>query len=147
MKYKLLLINIFSILLISISCSKDYEEIIPTHRFTAQINNIATDPLYNQKNPFTVYRDSHFQTIGNSGVAIFMLTPEEYYVFDLMCPHEKKMSSLVELEKDGINCICPTCGSTFAIANEYGGLLKGPSKHSLYKYQAEVRSGTLYIWN
>ena len=147
MKLKLLLINLLVLILINNSCTTDSEDVIPTYRFTRQINDISTDPRYNLNNPFIVRHDSYGKVIGNAGVAIFMLTSTEYYAFDLMCPHEKQLSSLVKIEKDGISCICPTCASKFAIANEYGGLLQGPSKWPLKKYNTEVRNGTLHIWN
>ncbi len=131
----------------SYSCKEESEEIIPNVRFTTQIDFINIDPAYTQSNPFIVNRDTYGRTIGTAGVAIFMLTADEYYAFDIMCPYEKSMSSLVELEEDGINCICPTCGSVFSIANEYGGVLEGPSKWPLKKYNTEVRNGNLHIWN
>jgi len=146
MQNKLLIIAILTLLLLVTACT-DTEDIIPTYRFTRQINDIATDPRYNQDNPFIVQRDSYGKVIGNAGVVIFMVTPEEYYVFDLICPYEKKISSLVEIEKNDLHCVCPTCGSKFFIAAEYGGILEGPSKWPLYKYKAEVQNGTLNIWN
>ncbi|MGQ1787312.1 MULTISPECIES: Rieske (2Fe-2S) protein [unclassified Saccharicrinis] len=147
MKSTLFSTFIIAVLLLANSCTADTEDIIPNISFTARLNYIATDPQYNQNNPFIVTHDSYGNYIGTAGVVIFMLTQEEYYVFDLMCPYEKQISSLVEIEENGINCVCPTCGSKFAIANEYGGLLEGPSNWSLKKYNSEVRDGTLYIWN
>ena len=140
---------IFSLLvfIITNSCEEDTEDIIPNIRFTARLNNIATDPKYTQDNPFIVTRDSYNNLIGTAGVVIFMVSLDEYYAFDIMCPYEKSTGSLVEIEEGGINCECPTCGSKFAIANEYGGLLEGPSRYSLKKYKAEVSNGTLVIWN
>ncbi len=147
MKFGFFIINILALLFIANSCT-DTEDIIPTYRFTRQIDLIATDPRYTQDNPIIVHTDSYGNTIGNAGVVIFLETSTRYYAFDLMCPHEKQISSLVYIEEDGINCICPTCESKFIIAYEGGGLLEGPSEWPLKKYNTEVReNGTLYIWN
>ncbi len=147
MKIYFLIFNILIVLLISNSCSENSEEIIPNIRFSASLDYINTDPEYTQENPFIVSRDSYGNIVGIAGVVIFKVTSDEYYAFDLMCPHEKSISSLVNIEEKDINCVCPTCGSRFSIANEYGGILEGPSKWSLKKYNTEVRGQTLHIWN
>jgi len=147
MKSKLFIVSFLTLLFLVTSCNKDTEQIIPTYRFNIKIDGIATDPQYTQNNPFIIKKDPYGNTIGNAGVVIFMLTTDEYYVFDLMCPYEKAVSSLVEIEEKSVHCICPTCGSKFAISIPDGALLEGPSKWSLYPYNSEVRDGALYIWN
>ncbi len=145
MQNKLLIISILTLILFANACT-DTEDIIPTYRFSRQINDISTDPRYNQDNTFRVQYDSYGNSIGNAGVVIYRLTADQYYVFDLMCPYEKNLGSLVNITEDGF-CVCPTCGSKFLVASEYGGLLEGPSKWPLYKYKSEVVNGTLNIWN
>ena len=73
MQFKLL---IFSLLIITLTnaCTEDTEDIIPNVSFTAQLNNIATDPKYTQDNPIIVNRDSYGNLIGTAGVVIFMIT-------------------------------------------------------------------------
>ena len=145
MKFKLFSTVIIVFLLGTNSCT-DTEEIIPQINFSARLTFIATDPEYNQENPFIVKYDSYNQLIGNAGVVIYKLNDEEYYVFDLMCPNEKSRNSLVEITEDGY-CECPTCGSLFAISIPDGALLDGPSHYGLYPYNAEVIDGTLLISN
>ena len=131
------------------SCAEDSEEIIPNVRFTGQINLINQDPNYAQYQCFTAEHDSYGKRLGLYGVVIFKLHSEEFYAFDLMCPHEKHVSSLVNIDEDNIGyCTCPTCESEFSVNNEYGGVITGPSKWPLKKYNAEVTDdGTLHIWN
>ena len=145
MRNKLLIIPILTLLLLVNACT-DTEDIIPTLRFAAQINDIATDPRYNQDNTFKVKYDSYGNLIGNAGVVIYRQSADVYYVFDLMCPYEKNIGSLVNITDD-IFCVCPTCGSKFIVASSYGDLLEGPSKWPLYKYKAEEQNGALNIWN
>lgn len=150
MKNKLLIIPILALLLLANAC-KDTEDIIPTYRFSAQIDYIATDPRYNQENPFIVRNDSYGNRIGNAGVVIYMQTSEEYYVFDLMCTYEKNIGSLVNITEDGY-CVCPTCNSKFAVSIPDGALIntltnKSQAEWPLYPYKTEVRNGTLYISN
>ncbi|GAF02403.1 Rieske (2Fe-2S) protein [Saccharicrinis fermentans] len=145
MKFKLFSAFIIVFLLGTHSCT-DTEEIIPQVSFFARLKFIATDPAYNQENPFVVKIDSYNQLIGNAGVVIYRLSDQEYYVFDLMCPNEKSRSSLVEVTEDGY-CKCPTCGSLFAVSIPDGALLDGPSHYGLYPYNAEVVDGSLQISN
>ncbi len=148
MKNKLLIIPILALLLLANAC-KDTEDIIPTYRFSRQIDYIEQYIPKNKDeiNPYVVERNWNGQIIGNAGVVIYIGIPgEEYYVFDLMCPYEKNVGSLVEIGIDGF-CVCPTCDSKFAVSIAGGALINGPSKHPLYSYRTEVHNGTLYISN
>jgi nitrite reductase/ring-hydroxylating ferredoxin subunit len=139
---------LFAVMIFSVSCKKDLEEIIPNKHFTARIYYINQDPRYTKETSFVIKHDSNGKLIGLEGVVVYMLTSEEYYVFDLMCPYEKQISCLVDLdENDNIQCICPCCGSVFLIAAEYGSVISGPSKWPLKRYNTEVRGDHLYISN
>ncbi|TLX77785.1 Rieske 2Fe-2S domain-containing protein [Labilibacter sediminis] len=129
------------------ACKKDSEEIIPKVRFTGQLDLINQNPLYLQNQSFIVERDTYGRRLGLHGVVIFKLHSEEFYAFDIMCPHEKHVNSLVEIDGDNMGyCICPTCKSEFSVNTEYGGVIEGPSKWPLQGYNTEVRNGNLYIW-
>ncbi len=145
MRNKLFIIPILTLLLLANAC-KDTEDIIPTYRFSTQITDIGTHPDFTQSNTFIVKYDSYGNLIGNTGVVVYRQSADVYYVFDLMCPYEKKLSSLIKIEGD-IFCVCPTCKSKFLVASEYGDVLEGPSKWPLYKYNTKEENGTLHIWN
>jgi nitrite reductase/ring-hydroxylating ferredoxin subunit len=137
-----------AVMTFTLSCNRDVEEIIPNKRFTTRINNINQDPRYTKETSFVVKYDSEGKLIGHAGVVIYMLTADEYYAFDLMCPYEKQITCLVDLdENDNIQCICPCCGSVFLIATEYGSIVSGPAKWTLKRYSTEVKDEHLFIWN
>lgn len=119
------------------------EEIIPNVSFNASV--YLADPAFTT-NPFVVKYDVSRQRIGVYGVVIYRLSPTEYYVFDLMCPYDKRNSCLVGVE-DGASCRCPCCQSLFIVATPDGGIAEGPSKWPLKTYNCMVTGDYLKIWN
>ncbi len=142
------LVAFLTISIIALSCNKDSVEIIPNVRFTAEIN--LDNPQYKGSNPFLVMPGGTNNYVGIKGVVVFSVTSSEYYAFDLMCTHQHEKTGYfyVEIVKPGdVVLRCPECGSKFNVAAEYGGVVEGPAKWPLKRYQTSVSNNILRIWN
>jgi nitrite reductase/ring-hydroxylating ferredoxin subunit len=128
-----------------VGCHADREELIPNVSFQVTID--LSDPSY-VDNAFIVVKDITGRRAGINGVVVYRLSSDTYYAFDLMCPHDKKVSCLVEISDD-VTCECSCCASQFFIGSEYGDVIKGPAVWPLKRYQTAVTGGgsRLSIWN
>ncbi len=136
------------LLIATVACNKDNDEIIPNVRFNAEVN--LDNPQYSGKNPFIIKPDGLNRIVGIDGVVVFGISTTEYYAFDLMCTHEHENPGFFLTDMTEIGSVtmeCPECGSQFSIAAEYGSVIKGPAKWALKRYQTDVRGSVLRIWN
>lgn len=136
------------LMLATIACTKDTEEIIPNIRFNAEVN--LDDPRFSGKNPFIVKPDGLNRIVGIDGVVVFGISNSEFYAFDLMCTHQHESPGyfLTKMTETGsVTMECPECGSQFSVAAEYGSVIKGPARWALKRYQTDVRGAVLRIWN
>jgi nitrite reductase/ring-hydroxylating ferredoxin subunit len=134
---------VLSVVLLT-GCTSD-EEVIPSVSFSGKINLL--DPTY-ADDSFIVKYDANHQRLGIAGIAIYRLSAIEYYAFDLMCPYEQSVQTLVEINPDNSAiCTCPDCGSEFLIVNSSASIVKGPAQWPLKKYETQVTGDYLYIWN
>ena len=75
-----------------------------------------------------------YESIGYSGLLIWIGMDEKYYAADLCCPNCVNKTKPVEV--DGLYAVCPTCGEEFDLSYGYAFPTKGITKYPLRKYQA-----------
>ena len=78
--------------------------------------------------------------IGYGGIVIIHGFDEEFYAFDLACPHEVDREIKVE-PNDAGQAVCPTCESVFSIGYGSGNRLSGPAEEGLKKYMVSSYEG------
>ncbi|MDR3706165.1 MAG: Rieske 2Fe-2S domain-containing protein [Paludibacteraceae bacterium] len=85
--------------------------------------------------------------IGYGGVLIFYGYDENYYAFDMSCPHEASRTIRV-MPNDQGQAVCSTCGSVFNIGYGSGNVVSGPATEGLRKFKVTATSTTtgLYIY-
>ncbi len=83
---------------------------------------------------------------GLGGVLVYH-SVDGYFAYDLSCPNETQASVRVEMDENGINAVCPKCGSTYNIFEGYGRLEKGPATRGLKQYQTALSGTKLYVTN
>ncbi len=130
-------------LIFAIGCKKD-EHPVPNYRFTAYIDLGLPD--YN-RDVFTVKNDRFGNRVGVSGVIVYRMGPQEYFVFERYCPHDKKSTCVVDVAAGNTTAICPCCESEFLIAAPDGDVIEGPSVYSLKTYRTHMEGNYLVIYN
>lgn len=124
-------------------CSDAVKDPFPKRQFVGYID--LRLPEYSER-VFTVRRDMDRTLMGNNGLVVYQ-SGNEYFVFDLMCPHEIKFSCSVRVfpEDDPSVAECQCCGSRFLIANPYGSVIEGPAQRNLKKYEASVTQDQILV--
>lgn len=85
--------------------------------------------------------------IGYGGVLVFYGYDENYYAFDMACPHEVNREVRVTPNDNG-QAVCSSCGSVFNLSYGSGAVISGPATEGLKKYKIKTTSTTagLYIY-
>lgn len=83
---------------------------------------------------------------GLGGVLVYH-SVDGYFAYDLSCPNETQASVRVEMDENGINAVCPKCGSTYNVFEGYGSLVEGPATRGLKQYQTALSGTKLYVTN
>ena len=133
-------------LVLALSCTKDNEEIIPNVRFSATVELSLLPDISH----FIVKPGGLNPIVGINGITVYRVSSDQYNAFDLMCPHEhdKPGYFFTEVEDKGSGyMVCPECGTKFEVISEFGGVVEGPSKWPLKRYQTILSGTTLRIWN
>lgn len=85
-------------------------------------------------------------TGGYNGILIFRKSLSEFVAFERACPYDPTASGAqVRVDKSGITCYCPVCGSKFIMTD--GTPYAGPSPYPLKQYTAVYDGYLLYISN
>lgn len=142
-------VTFFSILIFFLFLNwgcKEQESYVPyvPVNFTIDLNrfNSLTTNGYSQKYEFDGY----------GGVIIYcefydFASPvnSQYYAYDAACTLELTDTCSVENESNGLNAICPCCGSTYSLYNGYP--INGDAQYPLKEYQVNLIDNKLYISN
>lgn len=97
-----------------------------------------------QGNSITITRPmTQNQYIGYSGLIVVHGLDDNFYAFDLCCPHEHQRDTRVECSM--ISATCPKCGSTFDIGFGTGMPSDGPSEYPLRRYTVTQSGYNLHI--
>ncbi|MDL2266277.1 hypothetical protein LJC43_07850 [Parabacteroides sp. OttesenSCG-928-G21] len=70
--------------------------------------------------------------IGYSGIFVVHGVDENFYAFDLCCPHEAQQDVKVTPSDDGV-ATCSECKTVYDISYGGGYPMSGPSKHQLIR--------------
>ena len=79
------------------------------------------------------------EAVGISGILVVCGLDNNYYAFDLCCPHEAVKSIRLE-PNDMCQAICPKCGTVYETGYGIGNPSSGVSKYSMKRYNI-TRSG------
>jgi len=143
-KYIFCLVAMFTFL----SCDSSFKSAIPDYPVYLE-RNINTDALElrtigGYKTYTTIERIG--DAIGYGGLLVIHGFDDNYYAFDLACPHEIKSNIRVVPNSAG-QAVCDSCKSVFSIGYGSGNHLSGPAKEGLRRYQISVYetvSGTIF---
>ncbi len=134
---KTLFITILVTLLLS-SCDDDrinQESNIPYAPVRYSINMMQSAPELAVAGGFHTATEprTYDEFLGYGGLVIFHAFDDQFYAYDLSCPHECKKDVRVEPSMAGI-ATCPECGSTFDIGFGTGFPTKGEAQYPLKRY-------------
>lgn len=124
------------------ACNDHVRDEFPRRRFIGFFD--VRDPRYS-KNVFTATRDIDANYVGINGIVVYK-SGDQYYAFDLMCPHEKSHTCSIKVDEEEPNIAeCQCCGSKFLIASETGDRIEGPTKRGLHPYNAKMEDNMLVV--
>ncbi|MFT3740581.1 MAG: hypothetical protein QM786_17670 [Breznakibacter sp.] len=132
-----------SCMIVGFSGCVKQEDPLPDVSFSGSI--YLNDPAY-AASSFIVKYDSNHNRLGVNGVVVYRISPDRFYVFDLMCPQDVSAGCYVSL-RTSETCQCSCCESVFIIASSHGNVLEGSSKWGLKPYESQVTGDYLVIWN
>ncbi len=75
--------------------------------------------------------------VGFGGIVVIYGFNEQFYAFDLACPHEVDREIKV-VPNDAGQAVCETCGSVFSLGYGSGNRLSGPAQEGLRRYNVSV---------
>ena len=98
--------------------------------------------------PGVDYNPQQGERLGLGGIVVVHTPLDEYCAFDLACPNEQTPNSntIIEVEKDRINAVCPKCGTKYQIMNGTGIALEG-KKYGLRSYRVTISGNAGIVAN
>lgn len=129
-------------------CDDTYISSIPNYPVSMQLNLTSTYPTFkNSINRYLIFQKpvTASDRIGYGGILVYSGFDQEYYAFDLACPHEAKSSIRVKPNDIG-QAICDSCKTVYDISLGLGIPVSGPSREMLRKYKTSVDGDYLYIF-
>lgn len=137
-----------SLILSIISCSKIVESSVPNAPVFFHLDLRFADKdlvgAYNYKT-FTSGRESG-EAVGYGGLLIFCGVENQYYAFDLSCPHEASRTIRVEPNDIG-QAKCPKCGTVFDLTYGIGNPVEGIAETTLRRYSVTTSGQQLVVTN
>ena len=136
------LLILWSVFFLAISCKKDEKP--PEIPYV--LVNFSLNPNSTQYIALNVVNGWETVTGGYNGILIFRKSMDEFVAFERACPYDPLAAGAqVKVDKSGITCYCPVCGSKF-IMND-GTPYEGPSHYTLKQYTTVYDGVTLFIAN
>lgn len=86
------------------------------------------------------------EAVGVSGILVVCGLDNNYYAFDLCCPHEANRNIRV-VPDDLCQATCPKCGTVYSTGYGVGNPSSGVSKYSLTRYNVTSNGQELIISN
>lgn len=84
------------------------------------------------------------ERLGYGGILLVRsLVEEQFYAYDLACPHE--IPNVIQLEISDLDIFCPSCGSHYEVLHGSGAPLSGDARSPLRKYKTQYLSTTNQI--
>ena len=103
---------------------------------------------YLYSRPGVDYQPQQNERIGLGGLLVVHTAVNGYRAFDLACPNEQNPNpnTTVEVDKDGINAVCPKCGTVYEIWHGTGMALEG-KKYGLRSYSITISGNSGIVSN
>jgi hypothetical protein len=141
------------LVILSFSCTKEKEQIIPTVYVSFSIN-IQTDPTFIQLqalgNSYIVryYDINNANTLGynNNGIIVYN-NGDIFYAFDCTCPYDFPKS--VAVTTDAAIAECPVCHTRYVLPSSGLPDIEGPGVYPLKEYRTSynINTGELSVFN
>jgi len=112
------------------------------------LRGIPSYRTYLYSRPGVDYNPQQNERIGLGGLLVVHTPLDEYCAFDLACPNEQtpNRNTIIEVDEDGINAICPKCGTKYQILNGTGIALEG-KKYGLRSYRISINGNSGIVSN
>jgi len=148
---------IASLLMITLSCDRDKNEVIPdvTIDFTITFSDPEFFDLYYSPATSSLISSSHSHlglgTGGFDGNGIIVYNTGiqglEYAAFDRTCPHcYVTDNASVAVNIDGVYAVCPQCSTNYALGAS-GLPQSGPGQYYLKNYHTAFTGYSVRVWN
>ncbi len=133
-------IFLFSILIFTLSCSKDSDTnrnpYLPTYRFNSSVINLNLGTYTSLRFPGNAI--SYYEVgVGIRDKVFIINTGSGYYAFDACCPNQE-LSDCSTMTLDGIKAVCPCDDAEYSL---YSGQAEG-QQYPMLQYRVEVLSDT-----
>lgn len=148
---------ISSLLLLTLSCNREKNEVIPdiTVDFTIPFSDPEFFDLYYSPGTSALISSFHrhlgLGTAGfdNSGIIVYNtgLQGLEYAAYDRTCPHcYVTYDASVAVNIDGVYAVCPRCSTNYALGAS-GLPQSGPGQYYLKNYRTSFTGYSVRVWN
>jgi nitrite reductase/ring-hydroxylating ferredoxin subunit len=145
--YKKILLLLILPLIMS-GCDDNYISSIPVYPVSLELNLTSTYPTFrNSANEYLIFEKPVKATdrVGFGGILVYSGFDNNYYAFDLACPHEALAKTKVKPNDIG-QAVCETCGTVYDISFGIGNPASGPSKEALKRYKTALQGDLLIIY-
>jgi len=149
---------IFPVLLLSSSCNRENNEVIPD--ITVDFTMYSSDPsffeLFSTIGSSVVLSSAYsylgYGTGGYDGNGIIIYNTGDpyltFYAYDRTCPHCWDNEGLsIAVNVDGIYAICPHCNTNYALPGSGQPTSSGPGQYYLKNYRTASSGSSLRVWN
>lgn len=140
------------ILFCALSCTKTEHSYFPSYPVYLELDLTFEDKDLNGVMAYKEYILGKTPNLGArertglGGVLVYHGV-DGYRAYDLACPNETQASVRVEMDENGINAVCPKCGSKYNVFEGYGNRVDGPATRGLKQYQTALSGTKLYVTN
>jgi hypothetical protein len=112
------------------------------------LRGVPSYRTYSLSKPGVDYNPQINERIGLGGLLVVRTPFDTWAAFDLACPNEPtpNQNAIVEVDEDGINAVCPRCGTKYQIFDGTGIALEG-KKFGLRSYNVAVSGNTGVVTN
>jgi nitrite reductase/ring-hydroxylating ferredoxin subunit len=154
MTNRILLTVCFS-LVFHLSCTDAYDHPIPSYPVYLLLDLTFEDKELKAPGSYREYtvRDINpglGERVGFGGILVVHTTMlNEYRAFDRACPHEAQSGVTVEVDGEGLNAVCPRCGTKYEVivGLATGAPVEGVSRYGLRSYGITLSGSRLIVKN
>lgn len=139
MKTKISLVLMLSAMLSALlSACGNYRSSIPdmpvyVERYLVNINCLVPGSYWHITRPQTVS-----DAVGFGGIILVYAFDNQYYAFDMACPHEAQASKRIDLPDESLNATCPHCGEVYNLGFGMGTPSLGICDEPLRRYRCTL---------
>lgn len=145
----------FLLIFLITSCDKKYVSNIPSFPVSMELDLTFEDKdlvgslTYKTFTKEDIAKRTGIYSVGYGGVLVYHGI-DQFYAYDLSCPHEASRTIHIKVEEDGLNATCPKCNSRFDLDSGVGFPVSGPANEEnfhLKSYKVNKNGNKVYIWN